>query len=57
MATRRVTFIIAIIAALLAWTAVAIRYVRHEMIDWPTLAIGFFLIALAFYYRNRSATP
>ena len=53
MTPNRITFIAAIIAALLTWTAMAIRYVRRDTIDWPTLAIGFFVLALAFYYRKR----
>jgi TRAP-type C4-dicarboxylate transport system permease small subunit len=44
----RLAAVLGIVAALLAWTAVAVRYVRHATIDWSTVAAGLFIAAVAF---------
>ena len=52
--SNQIAFILAIVAALLAWTAAAVRYFRSGEIDWTPLAAGLFLLALAFSLRGRS---
>ena len=52
--SNRLAFILALIAALLAWTAALVRYVRGGEIDWAPLAAGFFMLALALSLRARA---
>ena len=52
--SNRIAIILAVVAALLAWTAAAVRYFRGGGIDWTPIAAGLFLLALAFSLRGRS---
>lgn len=58
--TRRVSYVAAalwILAGLLAWTAVAIRYARSGEMNWAIAAAGVFLFAagLSAWLRARQA--
>ena len=56
--SNRIAFILGVVAALLAWTAVAIRYFRSGEVEWTALAAGAFILSFALYARGRgSADP
>jgi len=52
--SNRIAIVLAVLAAVLAWTAAAVRYFRAGEIDWTPIAAGLFLLALAFSLRGRS---
>lgn len=58
MADNRSTFrlaaILGFIAALLAESAVVVRYIRTDLIDWRIAAAGLFVAALALSAWTRS---
>lgn len=58
MADNRSTFrlaaVLGFIAALLAESAVIVRYLRTELVDWPIAAAGMFIAALALSAWTRS---
>jgi hypothetical protein len=56
MDARRLTFILALVAAALAWSAAGIRYYRSGDVDWMPLAAGLFMLALAISARSRSGS-
>ena len=53
-ATLRLAALLGFIAALLAESAVVIRYVRTEVVDWRIAAAGLFIAALALSAWTRS---
>ncbi len=53
--TRRITFVLALVAAALAWSAAGIGYYRRGEIDWMPIAAGLFMLALALSARTRAA--
>ena len=52
--TIRLAAVLGFIAALLAESAVLVRYVRTEVIDWRIAAAGLFIAALALSAWTRS---
>lgn len=54
----RVAAILWIIASVLAWAAVAIRYVRRDEVNWALAAAGLFFFAagLSASFRARQAS-
>ena len=54
--TRRITFILALVAAALAWGAAGIRYYRSGEIDWVPIAAGLFMLALALSARRSAGS-
>jgi hypothetical protein len=52
--SRRVTFVLGILAALLAWAAAVIRYVRTGEVALGILAAGLFCLVLAWSSRGPS---
>lgn len=55
-ATLRLAAVLGFIAALLAESAVVVRYVRTETIDWRIAAAGLFIAALALNALTRSGS-
>lgn len=53
-ATLRLAAVLGFIAALLAESAVVVRYVRTELVDWRIAAAGLFIAALALSAWTRS---
>ena len=56
MDARRITFILALIAAALAWSAAGVRYYRSGDVDWMPIAAGLFMLALALSARRHAAS-
>jgi hypothetical protein len=54
--SRRLTFVLGVIAALLAWAAAMIRYVRTGEVALWLLAAGLFCLVLAMSSRGTSST-
>lgn len=56
--TLRLAAILGLIAAILAWSAVAVRYFTDATINWSTAAAGLFMAAMALgaWTRSRSET-
>lgn len=59
MAEHRLTFrvaaILGLMAAVLAESAVVVRYVRTDIVDWRIAAAGLFIAALALNAWTRSS--
>ena len=55
--TRRITFILALVAAALAWSAAGVAYYRRGEVDWMPIAAGLFMLALALSARGRAGPP
>jgi len=53
--TLRLAALLGFIAALLAESAVVVRYVRTNLVDWRILAAGLFIAALALSAWTRSS--
>ena len=53
--TLRLAAVLGFIAALLAESAVVVRYVRTDLVDWRILAAGLFIGALALSAWARSS--
>jgi hypothetical protein len=51
--SRRVTYVLGIVAALLAWAAALIRYVRTGEVALGILAAGLLCLVLAWSSRNK----
>ena len=51
--SSRLASLLGLVAALLAWSAVAVRYARQGTVDWGIVAAGAFCAALAFSARAR----
>lgn len=51
----RLAAVLGFLAALLAESAVVVRYVRTDLVDWPILAAGLFIGALALSAWTRSS--
>ena len=54
--SRRLTFVLGVIAALLAWAAAMIRYVRTGEVALGLLAAGVLCLVLALSSRGASST-
>lgn len=55
-ATLRLAAVLGFIAALLAESAVVVRYVRSGLVDWRIAAAGLFIAALALSAWTRSGS-
>lgn len=51
--SNRLAFVLVLVAALLAWTAILIRSVRGSEIDWTPLAAGLLVLVSAFSPHAR----
>jgi hypothetical protein len=52
--TFRLAAVLGFIAALLAESAVVVRYLRTELVDWPIAAAGLFIAAFSLSAWTRS---